>query len=76
MRIFVWWSKTVNIRTESCDIGSFFTCHNHNGKLRKEYFTGCRFGGILFLCVHTFFEKICYNNKKVCKIFFSSESYK
>ena len=25
-----WWSKTVNIRTESCDVGSFFTCHNHN----------------------------------------------
>ena len=28
------------------------------------------------ICSFRIFEKICYNNKKVCKIFFSSESYK
>ena len=32
-----WWSKTVNIRTESCDVGSFFTCHNHNGFVTERY---------------------------------------
>ena len=25
-----WWSKALNIRTESSDFGSFFTCHNYN----------------------------------------------
>jgi hypothetical protein len=33
-----WWSKTVNIRTESCDIGSFFTCHYNNGFIFENVF--------------------------------------
>ena len=31
----VWWSKTVNIRTESCDVGYFFACHYNNGFITK-----------------------------------------
>ena len=31
MFCFCWWSKTVNIRTESCDVGNFLACHYNDG---------------------------------------------
>jgi len=31
MPVLFWWSKALNIRTESSDIGYFFACHNNNG---------------------------------------------
>ena len=28
--VLIWWSNIFNIRTESCNVGNFFGCHNCN----------------------------------------------